>query len=553
MRYLCLVLFCISIYAESLQMHVHNAGQGNAVFLKNGGNALIVDFGAHQSGTYRLKKNFQSFGHYKSVLTFLQDVQNIVVVVTHAHTDHHSLFQYLPANIYSKIKCIYASTHGDGSEMNLPQGYAFESIGLSKNISNESMKIPFIVVDRIDQIQIRDVLGEDVQIFPVLPTAWPTTGKSVTARSADANDNSISLVVKYGDSKVLLTGDSTGATLNAVQKVPENIELLKNITCIILPHHGSNLNGAFSWFYFVKSNIINPFSLPLLTIISSDPKECDHLPWAGVSKFTCDRPGGASKVPSHIISAEQSLKYHIDEPVYVTANAEGGFFRVIFDKNGKNALYDGDPVQYAPDLLRVPVQYEYESPQELIRQWENFNLETKKEKIKFILESIGSFSTELHEYIAWISQQLISLRDGELFLLAIKNLNSFAKEPLLQKQFSTPLLQYLSDNVNDIAEDIIMTCLINHQSLFLNDLYNNFSGFLHKYLLAKEVSIKLVTECLRHHETLFQKTEADLANLLLNKLENGSSYEDWRECMAVAMDHVRDKGFLSSLLNKMPI
>jgi hypothetical protein len=416
-------------------------------------------------------------------------------------------------------------------------------------------EIPWIVVDGNHHMKgIEGALGDDIMIHPVLPVTWPTTGKNtLVKRSEDANDNSISLVVQYGNSKVLLTGDSTGATLNAVQKVPENINILKNITCMLLPHHGSNLNGAFSWFYFVKSNITNTFSLPLLTIISSDPKECDHLPWAGVSKFTCDRLGGNSKVPSHIISAEQSLEYYIDEPVYLTANAQRGFFHVIFDTNGENALHDGDPVQYAPDLLRVPVQYEYISPQELISQYDNFDINTKKEKIKIILESIGDFSTELPVYIEWITIQLVNLADSELFLLAIKNLNSFAKEDLLQKQFSTVLLRYLSENVNGIAEDLVMTCLINHHSLFLEELISCFSNFLHNYLNQKtDVTINLVTECLKHHKTLFSETGEDLANLLLKKLENSSSYEEWQECMVVAMKYTRDKDFLTNLLDRMP-
>lgn len=560
MKFLCLVFLYVSFFVEGLQMHIHNTGQGNSIFFRNeaGTDALIVDFGAHQSGKYRYKwGDFDTGRRYRPIYNFLKDVNKITVVITHAHSDHHSLFRYLPVDIYSKIDAIYASVYGDGVGMDLPMSATFAKNKTGGVIEIGEKRIPWIEVDYIEQIPIKDALGTGVQIYPVLPIAWPTTGKGERSkRSEDANDNSISLVVSYGDSRVLLTGDSTGATLNAVQKVSANEDVLQNITCMLLPHHGSNLNGAFSWFYYIKSRVTGAFSLPLLTIISSDPMECDRLPWAGVTKFRCDRPGGISKVPIHKISAEGISEYCIDEPVYLTANARSKFFRVIFAKDGSCVLYDGEPTDFAPDLLKVPVECgEDVYPGELIENWGRIPHEDQRNTIKAILESTGDFSTELPNYIEWISNKLASLKDDELFLLAIKNLNSFTKTDLFQKVFSQALLRYLSSNVNDISEDLVMICLINHHSLFLGENLSGFSGFLHKYLDSAKtgLSIKLVMECLKHHESLFPETGADLAELLLSRLSGSCSYGDWQECMVVAMNYVKDKGFLTELFKLIPL
>ena len=120
----------------------------------------------------------------------------------------------------------------------------------------------------------------------ILPTKWPTTGIYRPKRSANPNDNSLVLSVSFDTHKILFTGDASGATLDAVVKNMDNTEKLKNVNCIVIPHHGSNRNGEFAWYYYVKDNIEKNFNWPhILTLISSDPKIGDRLPWFGVSKF----------------------------------------------------------------------------------------------------------------------------------------------------------------------------------------------------------------------------------------------------------------------------
>jgi hypothetical protein len=400
---------------------------------------------------------------------------------------------------------------------------------------------------------IKDVLGTEVEISPVLPMTWPTTGKSPHEKiSEDPNDNSISLVVKYGQSKILLTGDSTGATLNAVQKVSQNIENLKDITCMLLPHHGSNLNGAFTWFYFAKSNVSSGFSLPLLTIISSDPKEADHLPWAGVSKFTCERSGGSSKVPQHVISTEKKglLKCLIDEPVYLTADAQRGFWTVLFYTDGSLALYDGTKeTPFTPDQLRnaEPVGFdinalktEYELPAT--------KSERKKVIISQLLENVGAFSDHLPDYINWIIRGIAAQgMDNGLLVSCIKNFNAFLKEPIMQKEFSEPLLEYLSKNL--VTERLVISCVNNQDVLFVDGLKECFKKFLCTYLKSDiKISKDLLLSCVIQASILFLDKCMELAELLLNHLsEVPYTIKEWQECMITVTMHMPDVALLQSL------
>jgi metal-dependent hydrolase (beta-lactamase superfamily II) len=550
-------------------MHVHNVGQGNAVFLKNGTMALIVDCGSFKTGKYCFssdvsnKRHFDTGGIFRPIVNFLSGISEITVVITHRHYDHHSLLRCLPDDLYNKISTIYERVHGEseGYSLYLPDGAEDKitlATAMAKELHNIKVKsgklIPWIHVDKVSDIPIRGSLGANVEISPILPTVWPTTGKDSTT-SNDPNDNCISLVVKYGKGKILLTGDSTGATLNAVQKVPQNIIDLQNVTCMLLPHHGSNLNGAFTWFYFVKSNITPGFQLPLLTLISSDPKEAHSLPWAGVSKFTCDRPGASSKVPQHIISTEKNgmLKYTVDEPVYLTADAQRGFWTVLFNlTDGSLALYDGAcESPFTPDQLRnaEPVGFDINALK-LEHDLPTTGDDRKKAIIIQLLENVGAFSENLPAYINWIVNAVSNQKmDNDLLISCIKNFNAFLKEPIMQKNFSTPLLQYLFSNMKLITEELVVSCVNNQDALFVDSLKDNFKKFLYEYLaINAKITKDLLLSCVKQASILFLDKWVELAKSLLNHLsEIQYTLEGWQECMIAITMHMPDVELLQKL------
>jgi hypothetical protein len=110
-----------------------------------------------------------------------------------------------------------------------------------------SIKITSVNSDS-DVANVGNVLGDNVAVDVVIPEEWPRHGKNSKAkRSKDQNDNSMAIVVTDKDNgkKFLLPEDATGATLDCVIKSLNNVEKLQNIDCIIVPHHGSNLSGAF--------------------------------------------------------------------------------------------------------------------------------------------------------------------------------------------------------------------------------------------------------------------------------------------------------------------
>ena len=517
-------LFIFCIYANCLQMHIHNVGQGNAVFLKNETKAMIVDCGYSKGGKYhysRQCKHFELGGFYRPIVNFLTGVDEITVVITHNHFDHYSLLQHLPKELYGKILTIYdrASSMSDRCPY-LPNGAEYEvtrANATSKEIrnirTNSGRSIQCIQVDNVSDIPVEDVLGTDVKVIPVLPAAWPT--------SENPNDGSISLVIKYGKSKILLTGDSTGATLNAIQKAPKNKIYLQDITCMLLPHHGSNLNGAFTWFYFVKSNISKGFDLPLLTIISSDPEEAGSLPWYGVSEFTCDRPGGISKVPLHRIYTEKGMVCSIDEPVYLTANSRRSFWTVLFNKNGIVELYDGTKeTEFTPNQLQnaEPDDFDINSLQAEYDKSETEN-SRKKEIIRVFLENIGAYSEQLGGYIGWIIRSISTQdMDNDLLVSCIRNFNAFLKEPLMQQYFSEPLLQYLDRKGATIKEELLVSCIEKHEVLFTATLKENFKEFLRTYLdTAEKITYKTLLCCIKHNVALFSGLNA-LPALLSNRL-----------------------------------
>jgi beta-lactamase superfamily II metal-dependent hydrolase len=368
------IVFACCMHANAyLEIMVRNVGQANCVAIKNGNKAILIDCGVHQSGSYRTL--LSSSPRTDPVLGFLQNCE-LTVFITHTHYDHFSLLLFIIKNVS-------------------PRNIALRSIFCSDFSCTDSYKalitslqqmygIPITSVNKdTDLSGVKDILGGGVTIEPVIPSEWPQHGKKVRRRSTDPNDNSLVLVVKDAieDKKFLFPGDATGLSLEYIRRDSGNIEKLKDIDCIIVPHHGSNLSGAFDWVHFVEKNVSassfpssssslpsSPSSSststmipPLLAVVSSDPKECDSLPWFGVRDFFCFRSPPNSLgdvVEEHDISVATGTIEKYKKPVFVTKNAKAGYFliqsfkRAIHLFNGTNLefLSNKEVVEPSPDV-----------------------------------------------------------------------------------------------------------------------------------------------------------------------------------------------------------
>ena len=74
MRYFIIVfLFVLFSSNACLEMHVHDVGQGNAVFLKNHTKAIIVDCGSSMVGKYTPKESvFEPSGYGRPIVNYLR-------------------------------------------------------------------------------------------------------------------------------------------------------------------------------------------------------------------------------------------------------------------------------------------------------------------------------------------------------------------------------------------------------------------------------------------------------------------------------------------------
>jgi beta-lactamase superfamily II metal-dependent hydrolase len=319
----------LGLAAQSLQMLVVRVGQANCVVLRKDSAALLVDCGVHQLnkkliGTPTIEPVINS------VLSFMNGCTSITAVVTHTHYDHFSLITTLAQRGLSL-------TNNEIFCPGYPKGPAYDSF--VRGVKKQGLHITK-VVNRGD-IKIINALGEGIAVVPIVPSAWSSQG-----RMGDANDNSLPLVIidHRNGKKILLTGDASALTLDWVLAdicrglYPE--DLLQDIDCMVVPHHGSNLKGGLSWIPYVKDEFSEGHVHPLVSIVSSNPEEADHLPWGSVLKLKLYRGDQVIPAKDHEVHTAWG-EITIDKPLFVTSKASRGYFHVVIDKGILN-LGDGD-------------------------------------------------------------------------------------------------------------------------------------------------------------------------------------------------------------------
>lgn len=311
-----------------MKLFMGNVGQGNLMAVRVGDEAMVVDCGYHRTSSKYNKLQTQCTLIEEGALTDEPPLQTFLrgstvkFVITHKHYDHYSFLREVVSWSTHTNGSIFYNDFGKGPKIPFPEGIKIKRILARKDASDGL------------------ALGK-AEVNFILPTEGVKKGRK---RSTDPNDNSLVLTVTLGADKILFTGDASGATLNAIQQVPENLKMLKNVTCIAIPHHGSNLNGEFAWFYFVKDH--SDIGIPILGLVSSDPKEADHLPWYGISQLVCNRNTKViTTILTHAINTAKEL-VTTDQPIFLSSDAKHGFWTVVFN-GGKThtapEVYDGMP------------------------------------------------------------------------------------------------------------------------------------------------------------------------------------------------------------------
>ena len=321
------ICYIFSLNAD-IEMLVLNVGQGNCIAVRNSStrNAIIADCG----------RSFVEEFSEEQLRPFLNFIANcnVNIFITHAHYDHFSLLTDIlnaQQNYNIIIQNIYCSDFGKDSkflqESNLwGANNQYISVQSSADVNN-----------------INNLLGENISIEAMIPSSWPVTRSG--RRSTNPNDNSLVLLIndRINKKKILLTGDATGILLDCIQQDADSTEKMKDIDCIVVPHHGSNLSGEFNWINFIKDNVSTDKKDPLLILISSNPETANNLPWFGISKICLfrDEPFQGYKTVSHSISVRNNIINNIESPIFVTKNASAGFFSLI-SENRKLKLFNGE-------------------------------------------------------------------------------------------------------------------------------------------------------------------------------------------------------------------
>ena len=320
-----LICFAFDVFSMQLQVDVFDVGQGNFVVLRTETNALVVDCGCTQTAGNPIKHYIDKYaqtalGDY--VRGIFRDKETRVII-THEHKDHFNLLEYF--DLTSKPTLHYSN--------------AINAANNFRNALGDN-----IIVDVLF-LEARCVRGLQTYAFGETDHDKNLVIK-VTTTSAEGEQRS-----------VLLTGDANGTLLSSLLCIPKNREILKDIDCLIVPHHGSNDRGEFAWLKvkdFISGNRLLP---QLLSIVCSDPdikksQTIDFLPWPDIVLFSYKRDShnqAFSFVQEHEIATRSSSKTSgkwslltctTNAPVFATCGASQGFYRVNIMQNGDMALYD---------------------------------------------------------------------------------------------------------------------------------------------------------------------------------------------------------------------
>lgn len=203
----------VSIVEGELQMHTIDVGQGDSILLCEGENTMLVDSGTKANG--------------KKVVEYLNalGINKIdVLVATHPHDDHMGGMAEIIKNF--EIGTLYALDHSEDNITTIWYQEFLDAV-INKNVNWVFPKVG-------DQIKLGQIIAE-----VIAPQEKDET---------NLNNNSIVLRVSFGNTDILLTGDTEKEAEQALVK--QNIDLKSEV--LKVAHHGSDSSSTKTFLEKVK-------------------------------------------------------------------------------------------------------------------------------------------------------------------------------------------------------------------------------------------------------------------------------------------------------------
>jgi beta-lactamase superfamily II metal-dependent hydrolase len=343
---------------ERLEAHFLDVTQGDCILLRGyttetGGPAecnIVVDCGT-SSGSTKEQIRETATGARKSLIKAFEGRTKKIdaLVITHPHTDHYNLIPHVLKD-FAVDQILIA---GEAAEID--RGYGANSVDEAGDL--RSKKTRYWLQARRENIKgLRRYASDTAGTYAALDL--PSAPLEIRVLAADVgpaynkNNRSIVLMVTLGEFDLLLTGDATGKTQDAV--IQANVDERLDCDVLKVAHHGSFTHGSNEgeWTKVVR---------PEVAIISArygeehnHPRDaaicCLHQHTVGAPRH-CFRTWGKKvrgqrSVPVDIPrDAAQSATHGFNEAIFLTATngnivltTDGVKYNVEYDVASARAL-----------------------------------------------------------------------------------------------------------------------------------------------------------------------------------------------------------------------
>lgn len=225
---LALLFFALPVLGEALELQFLDVGQGDALLIREGGKAALVDAGEHAQIVEQLR-------------SLKIDILDFVLA-SHAHADHIG-------GMADVLRSFNVRYYMDNAIPHSTLAYRRTMDALRESgaryLRPESRTI------RLGSAQLR-----------VLP---PPPG------SFEQNDSSVGLFIEYGEFRALLTGDSQSRELHEWLR-----QSIPHVQVIKVAHHGSWNGTSAEWAQATR---------PDVAVISVGPNDFDQPSQSAIGKW----------------------------------------------------------------------------------------------------------------------------------------------------------------------------------------------------------------------------------------------------------------------------
>lgn len=316
-HWLSLVCFFGVIASPFADVHIYffDVGQGNCILLRNEKNAILVDAGSGNTTFENISDSFKKC---------LGGIKINGIVLTHLDSDHINFVKDITeSKEFTAPGSLIYSTRTNSKGPSIVCGPAISSLQKVQGTYEEGINTI--------QVYLNGLFGSES--FTFLKANW-----SSFLQKSDTNATCLVFSFKYHGCKVLFTGDSTGRALDkyieqeeGVSWWKENRDVIANTNIFVMPHHGSEEDGAWRW----TLNVTKYSPNLIATIINVDAtKTLYNHPRAWITDVTWPdsmQSVGFANLFSYNRGRGQTLQAQIAENLFTTGDHEEGvnFIEII--------------------------------------------------------------------------------------------------------------------------------------------------------------------------------------------------------------------------------